>query len=130
MDPSQIDAVEPAQTLSRAEEIRQGLELLWAERAENLRLQREVLRNTFRTPRDTSLVSQNKCRTHSRVFLSQLLPEQDPAAYNAKILASLPLTKCAMCAIEFKGWGHNAQPILAGEVCDDCNVQVVKQRAR
>ena len=61
---------------------------------------------------------------------NERLKREDPAAWNAKRLAKLPLTKCAMCMIEFKGYGHNAEPILSGEVCDECNVQVVKQRFR
>eukprot|EP00966_Prymnesium_polylepis_P246115 5692879-Prymnesium_polylepis.1 len=65
-----------------------------------------------------------ECRENARLKL------EDPAAWDAKRLAELPLTKCAMCMIDFKGYGHNAQPILTGEVCDECHVQVVKQRFR
>ena len=55
---------------------------------------------------------------------------EDPEALAAKIRAELPLTNCAMCRVEFRGYGHNAQPIIRGFVCDDCNVTVLRQRMR
>ena len=58
------------------------------------------------------------------------LAREDPEALAAKIRAKLPLTNCAMCRVEFRGYGHNAQPILQGVVCDDCNMTVLRQRTR
>ena len=58
------------------------------------------------------------------------LRREDPAAFAAKIQASLQCRHCAMCRVQFKGYGHNAQPILDGKVCDECNFTVVKQRMR
>ena len=53
-----------------------------------------------------------------------------PAAFAAKIQASLPWRHCAMCRVQFKGYGNDAQPILDGKVCDECNITVVIQRMR
>ena len=61
---------------------------------------------------------------------NERLKKEDPAAFEAKRLASLPWTRSAMCRVDFKGYGNNAFPIIDGEVCDECNVQVVKQRIR
>ena len=61
---------------------------------------------------------------------NERLAREDPAAFAAKIRAKLPWNHCAMCRVQFKGYGNNAQPILDGEVCDDCNVTVVRQRMR
>ena len=61
---------------------------------------------------------------------NERLAREDPAALAAKIRASLPWNHCAMCRVRFRGYGNNAQPILDGLVCDDCNVAVVKQRIR
>ena len=61
---------------------------------------------------------------------NQRLAHEDPEALAAKIRAKLPLTNCAMCRLEFRGYGHNAQPIIRGVVCDDCNVTVLRQRTR
>ena len=58
------------------------------------------------------------------------LRREDPAAFAAKIQASLQCRHCAMCRVQFKGYGHDAQPILDGKVCDECNFTVVKQRMR
>ena len=58
------------------------------------------------------------------------LRREDPAAFAAKIQASLPWRHCAMCRVQFKGYGNNAQPILNGNVCDECNITVVIQRMR
>ena len=59
---------------------------------------------------------------------NERLAREDPAAFTAKIRATLPWKHCAMCRVQFKGYGNNAQPILDGYVCDDCNVAVVRQR--
>lgn len=62
---------------------------------------------------------------------NQRLARENPEALAAKIRAKLPLTNCAMCRVEFRaGYGHNAQPILQGVVCDDCNMTVLRQRTR
>ena len=61
---------------------------------------------------------------------NERLAREDPEALAAKIRANLPLTNCAMCRVEFRGHGHNAQPILHGVVCDDCNATVLRQRTR
>ena len=58
------------------------------------------------------------------------LKREDPEAFEAQRLEKLPWTRCAMCRVDFKGYGNNAQPILAGKVCDDCNITVLKQRRR
>ena len=58
------------------------------------------------------------------------LKRDDPEAFEAQRLANLPWTRCAMCRVDFKGYGNNAQPILAGKVCDECNTQVAIQRIR
>ena len=51
------------------------------------------------------------------------LARDDPAA---KIHANLPWNHCAMCRLQFKGHGNNAQPLLDGVVCDECNVNAVR----
>lgn len=61
---------------------------------------------------------------------NERLKREDPEAFEAKRLASLPWTRCAMCSVNFKGYGNNARPILNGKVCDECNTQVVMQRIR
>ena len=54
----------------------------------------------------------------------------DPTAHAAAIASTLPTKNCSMCRVEFRGHGNNAKPILDGVVCDDCNVNVVRQRMR
>ena len=53
---------------------------------------------------------------------------EDPAAFAAAI--QVPSMHCAMCRVQFRGYGNNAQPILDGKVCDECNITVVIQRMR
>ena len=50
---------------------------------------------------------------------------EDPAALAANIHANLLWYHCAMCRIQFKGYGNSAQPLLDGVVCDECNVSAV-----
>ena len=54
------------------------------------------------------------------------LAREDPDALAAKIHANLPWNHCAMCRLQFKGHGNNAQPLLDGVVCDECNVNAVR----
>ena len=55
------------------------------------------------------------------------LAREDPAAHAAKIHTNLPWNHCAMCRLQFKGHGNNAQPLLEdGVVCDECNVNAVR----
>ena len=54
------------------------------------------------------------------------LAREDPDAFAAKIQANLPWNHCAMCRLRFKGHGNNAQPLLDGVVCDECNVNAVR----
>ena len=56
------------------------------------------------------------------------LRREDPAAFAAAI--QVPSMHCAMCRVQFRGYGNNAQPILDGKVCDECNITVVIQRMR
>ncbi len=35
---------------------------------------------------------------------------------------------CVICKKEFKGLGHNAQPLKDGRCCDNCNSKVLIQR--
>ena len=53
------------------------------------------------------------------------LAREDPDAFAAKIQANLPWNHCAMCRLRFKGHGNNAQPLLDGVVCDECNDNAV-----
>ena len=39
------------------------------------------------------------------------LRAEDPAAFEAKMRASLPTSKCTLCGESFKGYGHNASPL-------------------
>ena len=39
------------------------------------------------------------------------LKREDPAAYEAKMRAQLPTSKCCLCGETFKGYGHNAHPV-------------------
>ena len=39
------------------------------------------------------------------------LRREDPAAFAAKIQASLPSMHCAMCRVQFNGYGNNAQRV-------------------
>lgn len=32
---------------------------------------------------------------------------------------------CCLCKEEFKGYGNNAQPLMEGVCCDQCNVKLV-----
>jgi hypothetical protein len=59
---------------------------------------------------------------------NERLKRDDPAAYRRKMEAKLPTTRCAMCSVDFKGYGNSGDPIVAGMVCGGCNVQVVKKR--
>jgi DNA-directed RNA polymerase subunit RPC12/RpoP len=54
------------------------------------------------------------------------LKRRDPAAYEAKMLAQLPTSKCCLCGETFKGYGHNAFPVRdEGAACDECNSKIV-----
>ena len=63
---------------------------------------------------------------------NERLKREDPAAYEAKMRAQLPTSKCCLCAETFKGYGHNAHPVRDdGVACDACNgAIVVPQRIR
>ena len=51
---------------------------------------------------------------------------EDPAAYEAMLLARLPTSKCCLCGESFKGFGHNASPVCEeGVACDTCNGAIV-----
>jgi hypothetical protein len=60
------------------------------------------------------------------------LKREDPAAYEAKMRAQLPASKCCLCGDTFKGYGHTAHPVRnEGVACDVCNgTIVVPQRIR
>ena len=54
------------------------------------------------------------------------LRAEDPAAYEAKMRAQLPTSKCCLCGETFKGYGHNAHPVRdEGVACDACNGAIV-----
>ena len=60
------------------------------------------------------------------------LKREDPAAYEAKMRAQLPTSKCCLCCETFQGYGHNAHHVRdEGVACDACNgASVVPQRFR
>ena len=60
------------------------------------------------------------------------LKRADPAAYEAKMRAQLPTSKCCLCGESFKGFGHNASPVREeGVACETCNRAIVlPQRIR
>ena len=35
---------------------------------------------------------------------------------------------CCMCQMKYEGYGNNAQPIMDGMCCDECNKLVIKRR--
>jgi len=37
---------------------------------------------------------------------------------------------CVICKDEIIGYGNNAQPLKDGLCCDDCNIQVIKERIK
>ena len=54
------------------------------------------------------------------------LRAEDPAAFEAKMRAQLPTSKCCLCGETFKGYGHNAHPVRdEGVACDACNGAIV-----
>ena len=54
------------------------------------------------------------------------LRAEDPAAYEAKMRACLPTSKCCLCGEAFQGYGHNAHPVRdEGVACDACNGAIV-----
>ena len=54
------------------------------------------------------------------------LRAEDPAAFEAKMRAELPTSKCTLCGESFKGYGHNARPVRdEGVACDECNAAIV-----
>ena len=61
---------------------------------------------------------------------NERLKREDPAAFEAKVRAGLPLNWCMMCRVEFRGYGNNARPVLDGVVCDECNAAVLRERLR
>ena len=63
---------------------------------------------------------------------NERLKREDPAAYEAKMRAQLPTSKCCLCGEAFKGYGHNAHPVRdEGVACDACNGAIVlPQRVR
>ena len=54
------------------------------------------------------------------------LKREDPAAFEAKMRAQLPTSKCCLCGETFTGYGHNAHPVRdEGVACDACNGAIV-----
>ena len=54
------------------------------------------------------------------------LRAEDPAAFEAKMRAQLPTSKCCLCGEAFQGYGHNAHPVRdEGVACDACNGAIV-----
>ena len=54
------------------------------------------------------------------------LSVEDPAAFEAKMRAQLPTSKCCLCGETFTGYGHNAHPVRdEGVACDACNGAIV-----
>ena len=54
------------------------------------------------------------------------LPAEDPAAFEARMRAQLPTSKCCLCGETFTGYGHNAHPVRdEGVACDACNGAIV-----
>ena len=37
---------------------------------------------------------------------------------------------CTLCGIIFEGYGNNAEPLVEGVCCDDCNSRVIVERIR
>ncbi len=37
---------------------------------------------------------------------------------------------CVLCNKEYEGIGNNAQPLVEGECCDNCNIKVLKERLK
>lgn len=33
--------------------------------------------------------------------------------------------KCCICKSQIEGYGHNAEPVMAGKCCNNCNTRVV-----
>ena len=33
--------------------------------------------------------------------------------------------KCVICGIKIEGYGNNAEPVIKGTCCDDCNIKKV-----
>ena len=59
------------------------------------------------------------------------LKREDPEGFRRMVEAKLPTTRCAMCSVDFKGYGNSGDPIVPGSVvCSACNVQVVAARFR
>ena len=57
---------------------------------------------------------------------NERLKQEDPVAYEVKMLAQLPTSRCCLCGDTFKGHGHNAHPVRnAGVACDECNFKIV-----
>ena len=57
---------------------------------------------------------------------NERLKREDPAAYEAKMRAQLPTSKCCLCGEAFQGYGHNAHPVRdEGVACDACNGAIV-----
>ena len=54
------------------------------------------------------------------------LKREDPAAFEAKMRAQLPTSKCCLCGDTFTGYGHNAHSVRdEGVACDACNGAIV-----
>ena len=57
---------------------------------------------------------------------NERLRTEDPAAFEAKMRAQLPTSKCCLCGETFQGYGHNAHPVRdEGVACDACNGAIV-----
>lgn len=38
--------------------------------------------------------------------------------------------KCALCKNDIIGYGNNGQPLVNGQVCDECNKKVILARLK
>ena len=62
---------------------------------------------------------------------NERMEREDPAAFDAKMRAKLPTSKCCFCGEAFKGYGHNAHPVRdEGVACDACNGAIVLPQPR
>ena len=49
-----------------------------------------------------------------------------PSGGGGWAVTSLPTSKCCLCGVTFKGYGHNAHPVRdEGVACDACNGAIV-----
>ena len=64
------------------------------------------------------------------IAIHKRMKREDPEGFRRMVEAKIPLMTCAMCRETIRCYGNNGNPLVDGDVCNDCNASVVAARFR